>query len=108
MVPRRVVLGEIISQIEFSWGPDEIELILADSVFHPPVAHVERLGEFLAHFGIENSLGGVVVGFKWGSGGRLLVAEFFESCQDGAGVFSTNKNSRRELKTKVTVINNFE
>ncbi len=49
---RGVVLGEIICKIEFSRGSDEVKVALIDSVFHPPVAHVKRLGEFLAHFGI--------------------------------------------------------
>ena len=41
VMPGWVMLGEIICQVEFSGGPEEIELALADPVFHPPVAHVE-------------------------------------------------------------------
>ena len=55
-----------------------IELALVDSVFHPPVAHVERFGKFLAHFGSEDALGSAVVGLERGSGDGLGVAEFFE------------------------------
>jgi hypothetical protein len=69
VVPGRVVLGEIIHKVEFIRGPNEVELALLDSIFHPPVAHVERLGKVLAHFGIEDTLGGAVVGFEIGSGG---------------------------------------
>jgi hypothetical protein len=47
-----------------------------DSVFHPAVAHVERFGKFLAHFGIDDALGVVGVGFERGSGDWLIVAEF--------------------------------
>jgi hypothetical protein len=61
-----VLLGKIIRKVEFSRGPDEVELALLDSVFHPPVAHVERLGKFLAHFGIEDALSSAVVGFERG------------------------------------------
>jgi hypothetical protein len=44
VVPRWVVLGKIVCEVELTWSPEEIELAVADAVFHPPVAHVERLG----------------------------------------------------------------
>ena len=68
------MLCEIVGQVEFSGGPEEIKLALLDSVFHPPVSHVERFGELLAHLGIKDAVGGSVVGFDWRSCGRLLVA----------------------------------
>ena len=40
MMPWRVMLGEVVGQVELAWGPDEVELALVDSVLHPPVAHV--------------------------------------------------------------------
>jgi hypothetical protein len=58
-------------------------LTLFDAIFHPPVSHVERLGELLAHFGIEDSLSRVVVGLKRGACGRLAMAEFLESSAHG-------------------------
>jgi hypothetical protein len=45
-----VVLGEIVGKVEFFGGPEEIELALADLVFHPPALHVKGFGEFLAAF----------------------------------------------------------
>jgi hypothetical protein len=51
MMPWWVMLGEVVGQVELAWGADEIELALVDEIFHPPVAHVERLGKFLVHFG---------------------------------------------------------
>jgi hypothetical protein len=42
VVPGRMMLGEVVSHVEFSWGPFEVELALCDSIFHPPVAHIER------------------------------------------------------------------
>jgi hypothetical protein len=86
VVPGWVLLGEIIHKVEFSRGPDEVELALLDYVFHPPVAHVERLGKLLAHFGIEDALSGAVVNFEKGSGGWLSMAEFFEGHRYGAGM----------------------
>ena len=87
LVPGWVVLGEIICNLEFTRGPDEVELALLDSVFHPPVAHVKRFGKFLAHFGIEDALGGAVVCFERGSGGWLFMAEFFKGGTYEAGMF---------------------
>jgi hypothetical protein len=68
VLPRWVVLGKIVGKVELSGSPEEIELALADAILHPPIAHVERLGELLAHFGVEDALGGVVVGFEGGAG----------------------------------------
>ena len=72
VVPRLVVLGEIIGKVKISWRPDEVEHVLFDEVLHPPVPHVESFGEFLAHLGIEDSVCAFVVGFKGcaGGGGR--------------------------------------
>ena len=82
------MLGEVVGQVEFAGGPEEIELFLVDSVFHPPVAHVEGFGYFLAHFGVEDAVGSFVIGFERGAGCWLFVAEFFEHGKDGAGVFA--------------------
>ena len=41
VVPRWVVLGEIIGKVQLSWRPDEVEHVLFDAVLHPPVLHVE-------------------------------------------------------------------
>jgi hypothetical protein len=62
VVPKRVMFGKVVGWVEFSWGPEEIELALVDAILHPPTAHVERFGEFLAHPGVEDSMGGVVPG----------------------------------------------
>ena len=48
-------------------------MALGDSIFHPPVTHVEGLGKFLAHLGVQDALGGVVVGFERSSGKWLRV-----------------------------------
>jgi hypothetical protein len=42
VMPGRVMLRKIVRDVEFSGGPDKIELLLFDSVFHPPVAHIKR------------------------------------------------------------------
>jgi hypothetical protein len=50
MMPWQKVFCETIGQVEFSGGPEEVELALVDAVLHPPVAHVKRFGKLLAHF----------------------------------------------------------
>ena len=57
---------------------------------YPPVAHVERFGKFLSHFGSEDALGSTVVGLERGSGDGLRVAEFFQSCSHWTCVFATH------------------
>jgi hypothetical protein len=52
VVPGWVVLGETVSQIEFSGGPEDIELALVDAILHPQAAHVEGFGALLSHLGI--------------------------------------------------------
>ena len=84
------MLGEVIGEIEFSGCPGEIELALVNAVFHPPISHVERFGELLAHFGVENALGGIVVGFEGCSGLGLGMAEFFEGGAHGTSVFAAH------------------
>jgi hypothetical protein len=69
-----VVLCETVGQVQFSGGPEEIELALLDSVFHPPASRVEGLGELLARLGVEDAVGGSVVDFDKRSSCRLLVA----------------------------------
>ena len=90
MVPWRMVLCKIVGKVEFAGGPDEVELFLVDSIFHPPVAHVEGFGVFLVHFGVEHTLGVAVVGFEGGSGSWLLVAKFVKVREDGAGMFAVH------------------
>jgi hypothetical protein len=91
VVPGRMMLGEVVSQVEFSWGPLEVELALSDSIFHPPIAHIERFRKLLAHFGIEDALGSVVVGVERCC--RLWVTEFFEGSANRDGVFAANEDT---------------
>ena len=92
MMPWWVMLDEVVGQVEPAQGRDEIELALVDidSVLHPPVAHVERLGKFLSHFGSEDALGRTVVSLEGGAGDALRVAKFYESCAHWTCVFATH------------------
>ena len=52
MMGRRMVLGEIIRTVEFSWGPVQIELFLGNTIFEPMVSHVESFGFLHADRGV--------------------------------------------------------
>ena len=45
MMPRRMVLGEVVGHIALAFSPEELELFLIDSVTKPMEAHVEGLRE---------------------------------------------------------------
>jgi hypothetical protein len=80
---QRVMLGEIVSIILFAWCPLQIELSLRDPVLEPVVAHVEGLGMFHAHGGMENAVSSRVVGFDRCPGWWLFVAHFFKGGANG-------------------------
>ena len=87
------MLGEIIGKVKLSWRPDEVEHVLFDAVLHPPVPHVESFEDFLAHLGIEDSVGTFVVGFEGCAGRWLWVAHLGEGIDNGtvvprAGVYT--------------------
>ena len=41
MVFRRKMFCKVVGSILFTWFPYEFELALFDSIFYPPVSHVE-------------------------------------------------------------------
>ena len=47
MMPRRMVLGEVVGHVALNFSPKELKLLLVDSVTKPMEAHVEGLGELL-------------------------------------------------------------
>lgn len=78
MMGGRMVLGEIISTVQFSGRPIEIELFLGNTIFEPMVSHVKSFGFLHANRGVENTMRRRVVGLKGSAGRRLLVAHFFK------------------------------
>jgi hypothetical protein len=83
MMGGRMVLGEIICTVQFSWGPVQVELFLGNAIFEPMVAHVKSLGFFHAYGGVENTVSRGVVGFQGSACGRLLVSHFLEGSDHG-------------------------
>jgi len=45
-----MMFGEVISHVENTLAPDEIELFLFDAIFDPVESRVKSFGEFLSHF----------------------------------------------------------
>ena len=76
---------KIVCPIQFAFSPQDMELVLPDSITDPVESHVYCFGAFLFDGVVGNSgRCGVVSddGCGW-----LGVAEFFEANADGAGLF---------------------
>jgi hypothetical protein len=78
VVPWRVVLGEVVGKVQFSWCPFQIKLFLLNAIFQPPISHVKCFGKFLSHCFRKDSIGCFVVGVERGAGFGLLMSKFFE------------------------------
>jgi hypothetical protein len=64
MIVRPMMLGKVVCRIAFSWLPEEVGLVLTDSVLQPVIQHVERFGASHSDFGFENAVGSRVVSFQ--------------------------------------------
>jgi hypothetical protein len=95
VVGGRKVLGIIVSTVVLSGRPVKIELALGYAIFEPVVPHIKCFGAFHAYFGSEDVLGGGVVSFQRGAGGRLRVAYFLEGRDDGDGFLSVEEETAR-------------
>ena len=73
----RVVLGEVIRLVVFSFVPKDSELTAVGSVLEPVEAHVHGLGSLDLDRVVGNAFCGSVVSLN-GSGSCLRVADFFE------------------------------
>ena len=71
------MFGKIISSVQNSSFPVDVELSLAHPVADPIEAHVDGFGAFLFDGVVGNSGGGAVVSNNWGGG--LGMAEFFKT-----------------------------
>ena len=76
VVSRAVVFCEVISQISFSWGPVDLELVLDGAVVKPVEAHVNGFGSVLLGFVVKGTICSAVVGLNRGRG--LFVSQFNE------------------------------
>ena len=75
---------KVVGSIFFTWFPYQFELALFDSVFYPPVSHVEGFWEFLAEVSGKDAFRGGVVGRYAGSAGWLLVVDFEQAASSSA------------------------
>ena len=88
-----MVLGEVVSHVEYAFSPDEIELTLFYSVTDPVKAHVKGFGEFLAHGCCEYAFCCFVVSIAWCASFWLRMAELddgdaYRACVLGCHVYS--------------------
>ena len=61
VMSRAVVFCEIVSQINFSWGPIDLKFALGDVVSEPVEAHVDGFGSVLFGVVVEDAVGRAVV-----------------------------------------------
>ena len=57
MVPWWMMFCKIVSHVDGTFPPDELEVLLAYSIFDPVKAHIKRFRELLAHGRVENASG---------------------------------------------------
>ena len=81
-----MVLGEIISTVEFSGSPIQIELFLSDAIAQPVIAHVKCFGFFHTNLGMKDTMSSGIVGFERSTSDRLLMAHFFKGSANGDGI----------------------
>jgi hypothetical protein len=73
-----MMFGKIISCVQNSLFPIDVELALADAVTNPVEAHIDGFGSFLFDHVIGNAKGGtVLVSYDWS--GRLGIAKFLKA-----------------------------
>jgi hypothetical protein len=90
---RQVVLGEIISTVEFPESPVQIELLLGDAIAQPVIAHIKRFWLFHANLGVEDAMCCGIVGFKRSTSDRLRVSHFFELRANGDSISGIEKTT---------------
>ena len=59
-----MVLGPVVSMVESSRGPKDLELFLAHAVAEPVNAHVHSFGTALLHGVVKDAFGGAVVSLE--------------------------------------------
>ncbi len=93
MMGGRMVLGKVISAVELSWGPVQVELLLGNTIFEPVIAHVKSFGFFHADCGVENTVSRGIVGFQGSASRRLFVAHFFKGSDHGNSLLGVEKKT---------------
>jgi hypothetical protein len=78
-----MVFGEIISAVQVTRSPVQVELASCNTIFQPVVSHIESLGAFHADLCLENIMCRRVVSFKGITSRRLWMAHFFKGSDDG-------------------------
>ena len=66
------MLGEVVSQVDSSRCPVDVELVLFNAVVEPVEAHVDGFGSVLPDGGVDNDVGCAIVGAD--GSGRLRMS----------------------------------
>jgi hypothetical protein len=86
-----MMFSEIISSVQNSSFPIDMELALADAVANPVEAHVNGFGSFLFDRVIGDAKGGTVVSYNWSR--RLGIAKFLKARTNRARFFAVVEES---------------
>ena len=87
------MFGKIISPVQNSSFPVDVELALADTVANPVEVHIDGFGSFLFDRVIGDAKGGTVVSYNWS--GRLGIAKFLKARTDWARFFAIVEESSK-------------
>jgi hypothetical protein len=88
----RVILGVVVSKVDFSRCPIDMELVLLGPIADPVETHINGLGPLLFYGSIDDAISCGIVGAK--RRGWLLVSEFDQCCAEGHGLLSIVKERR--------------
>ena len=84
---------KLVGSIFFTWFPYLFELAMFDSVFYPPVSHVEGFYELLAEVSDEDNFHDGTVGRYAGSAGWLWVVELGQCGDDGDCLLAADEDA---------------
>ena len=90
-----MVLREIVGHIGAAFSPDKLELFLFYSILDPKVSHIESLGQFLTHFGVEDAGRGFIIIVERSSIRGLGMSELGEGSTHGAGALTCKEKTTR-------------
>ena len=78
VVPRRMMLGEIVGHVGRTLAPDETELFLIDAIVDPIKTHIKGFRKFLSHRSVQDARGSRIIIENWGAIRRLWMPKLSE------------------------------
>jgi hypothetical protein len=98
-----MMFGEVISLVERSIFPEDVKLLLVNSVVNPIKMHAGGFGVFLFDSVIGNASSGAVISLD--GCGWLRMPKFFKCNADGAGFFACRWGRNRAVSLALVALN---